>query len=206
MDIAEDEKQLRLEYNQAISLTVNEDPRSPPLSTPRRWITWCGGSCGLFQVIFLVMLSIISNAPDPIFFMVGFLTVAPKEFECNNNAEGTWQTCTKEEICDQGLQPEQYRPNKDDPEYIDNWTSPEKMNLLCEPKSKIGLQGSLYFVGLCTTILPVPLLADKPVGRKWMVFIGNVLLIIAMVGLLFTHNIYESYVFFFITGMSFSGR
>jgi MFS family permease len=84
--------------------------------------------------------------------------------------------------------------------------SPEKMNLLCEPKSKIGLQGSLYFVGLCVTIIPVPLLADKPVGRKWMVFIGNVLLIIAMIGLILTHNIYESYVYFFITGMSFSGR
>jgi MFS family permease len=79
------------------------------------------------------------------------------------------------------------------------------MNLLCEPKSKIGLQGSLYFVGLVVTILPVPILADKMVGRKWTVFIGNILLIIAMVGLLFTHNIYESYVFFFILGMSFSG-
>jgi MFS family permease len=80
------------------------------------------------------------------------------------------------------------------------------MNLLCEPKSKIGLQGSLYFVGSVTTILPVPILADRPVGRKWMVLTGNLLLIIAMVGLLFTHNIYESYVYFFLMGMSFAGR
>jgi MFS family permease len=80
------------------------------------------------------------------------------------------------------------------------------MNLICESKSAIGLQGSMYFVGVCTTILPFPILADKPFGRKWIVFISNVLLIIAMIGFIFTHNIYESYVYFFITGMSFSGR
>jgi MFS family permease len=80
------------------------------------------------------------------------------------------------------------------------------MNLLCEDKNKVGLQGSLYFAGLCVTIIPVPLLADKPIGRKWLVFSGNILLIICQIGLLLTHNIYESYVFFFLNGMSFAGR
>ena len=49
---------------------------------------------------------------------------------------------------------------KSDPEYIDNWVSEEKLDLLCEPKEKIGLFGSMQFIGLCTTILFVPLLAD----------------------------------------------
>jgi hypothetical protein len=91
----ENNEKLKLTYNQAISLTINNNPRSPPLSDSRRIVTWCGGSCGLFQLIFLVMLSIITSTPNPIFFMVGFLQLEPKEFECLN-AEGQWQSCTKE--------------------------------------------------------------------------------------------------------------
>ena len=119
-----------------------------------------------------------ANTGDPILFTIGFLTKVPNYFECNNNDEGEWRSCTKEEICGQGLSPDNYRPVKDDPEYVENWTSAEKMNLLCEDKQKVGLQGSLYFAGLCTTIIPVPILADKPIGRKWLVFTGNALLII----------------------------
>ena len=79
------------------------------------------------------------------------------------------------------------------------------MNLLCEPKFKIGLFGSIYFAGLCIAILILPPLADG-IGRRWPVFIGNLALIICMIGLIFTHNIYEAYVFFFLDGVSFAGK
>jgi len=35
---------------------------------------------------------------------------------------------------------------KDD-EYIDNWVSPDKFDLLCQPKENIGLIGSMFFIG-----------------------------------------------------------
>ena len=35
-------------YNEAIEMTINLDPKSPPLSPTRRWLTSIGGSCGLF--------------------------------------------------------------------------------------------------------------------------------------------------------------
>jgi hypothetical protein len=66
---------------------------------------------------------------------------------------------------------------KDDPEYIDNWSSSSKMNLLCEDSKKVGLQGSMYFAGLCATIIPVPILSDRSWGRKSLVIFGNTLLI-----------------------------
>jgi MFS family permease len=79
------------------------------------------------------------------------------------------------------------------------------MNLLCEPKSKVGLFGSIYFAGLCFAILILPPLADA-IGRRWPVFIGNLSLIVCMIGLLLTNNIYEAYVFFFLDGISFAGK
>lgn len=51
------------------------------------------------------------------------------------------------------------------------------MNLLCEDKQKVGFQGSMYFAGLCLTIVPVPILADRSYGRKNLVIFGNMLLI-----------------------------
>jgi hypothetical protein len=37
--------------------------------------------------------------------------------------------CSKEDICGKNLPKDRYRPNKDDPEYIDNWV--QRYDLLC---------------------------------------------------------------------------
>ena len=84
------------------------------------------------------MVVVTANMGDPLLFTIGFLTKDPNQFECNTDEQG-WRPCTKAEICGEGLSPDQYRPVKDDPEYVDNWTSADKMNLLCEDKQKIGL-------------------------------------------------------------------
>jgi MFS family permease len=151
------------------------------------------------------MFIIIINTGDPLIFTLGFLTKIPNRFECLHDETGEWTECKKQEICDQNIDSDHYRPDTTDSEYIDNWVSPEKMNLLCEPKEKIGLFGSIYFAGLCFAILILPPMADK-FGRRWPVFIGNAALIICMIGLIFTHNIYEAYVYFFLDGISFAGK
>ena len=153
----------------------------------------------------MLMFIVIINAGDTFIFTLGFLTKVPNRFECLNEEDGEWHDCKKAEICDKSLPTDHYRADTSDSEYIDNWMTPNKMNLLCEPKSKIGLFGSIYFAGLCTAILIQPPLADK-YGRKWMVFIGNICLITCMIGLLATNNIYEAYVYFFLDGVSFAGK
>lgn len=146
---------------------------------------------------------VLANSCNPILFGMGFLTRDPNSFECQ--IEGEWKPCTKEYICENGVDRESYRPIKDD-EYIDNWTSPDKFNTLCEPKWKIGLLGSMYFAGCVCTVLIVPVLADKYWGRKPTLAVNIVATILGLFGLLICTTLYEAYVFIFILGMSFPGR
>jgi hypothetical protein len=125
----------KLDYNQIIELTVNKDPQSPPLSGTRRFVTKYGGcNCGLFQVVFMFMFIIIINTGDPLIFTLGFLTKVPNRYECLSDETGEWHDCKPKEICEHNLQEDHFRPDTTDPEYIDNWVSPQKMNLICESK------------------------------------------------------------------------
>ena len=76
------------------------------------------------------------------------------------------------------MSPDEYRPDTNDDEYIDNWVSPNKMNLLCESKFKIGLFGSCYFLGELIAFIIVPPLADA-FGRKLIVNLSLALSIVA---------------------------
>ena len=133
---------------------------------------------------------------------MGFLTRDPNEFECLDHDSQEWHRCNKEEICANNLE---YRPIVDD-EYIDNWERPEKLDLLCEPKYKVGLLGSMFFAGACSTMFIIPLLADKWWGRKTTLSVVIVLNVIAQFGLLVCTNIIWAYVFIFILGMCFAGK
>ena len=80
----------------------------------------------------IICMCTTANTGDPLLFTLGFLTKNPNYFECSSNGE--WKACTREEVCDKQLSFENYRPIKNDSEYIDNWSSANKMNLLCEDK------------------------------------------------------------------------
>lgn len=112
-----------------------------------------------------------ANLIDPLLFGLSFLEKEPKHFECKDE-NGEWKSCTKEEICSRGLSKDDYRADTNDDEYFDNWV--EKYDLLCEPKMKVGLIASMYFIGLIVFIVFVPPLADR-FGRKW-VFIATLVI------------------------------
>lgn len=80
-----------------------------------------------------------------------------------------------------------------------------KFDLLCEPKYKVGLFGSMYFIGVISTLLFVPAIADK-CGRKWVFTVTILLSAIAQLALVVTGNIYEAYVYLFLIGSTFAGR
>ena len=147
------------------------------------------------------------NLQDPMLFGLSFLELEPKHFECRSvdvdTGAETWKHCTKEEICGNALSKEDYRPVKDDPEYIDNWV--DKLDLLCVEKFKVGLLGSIFFAGIVTGVLFVPALSDW-YGRSW-VFIASLgVSLFGQVGLLWTTNLYEAYVYQYMIGLSFAGR
>jgi len=140
---------------------------------------------------------IVANTYDPEIFGLGFLEVEPKKFECKSDDE--WKECTKEDICEQSLDQDHYRATEiksDDiwDETIDNWVSPDKFNLLCEPKWKVGLLGSFFFIGVVATMLVIPPLSDA-YGRRVIFLLVLLISIIAQFGLLVTKSIYEAYIF-----------
>jgi hypothetical protein len=120
---------------------------------------------GTFQVLLFIAFLIQANSGDPLLFGMGFLTREPNSFECRQDGTDQWRPCSKEEICANHLSHEDYRPVKDD-EYIDNWEEPDKFDTLCTPQWKVGLLGSMFFVGAVSTLLFVPWLGDKAFGRK----------------------------------------
>jgi len=119
---------------------------------------------GIFQLILFIAMLLYTNIIDPLIFGTGFLTRDPNSFECLDPASDMWKPCTRAEICSQGLDHDHYHPVPDD-ETIDNWTTQEKFDTLCEPKYKIGLLNSIFFAGVVSSVLVIPILADK-YGRK----------------------------------------
>jgi hypothetical protein len=121
---------------------------------------------------------IVANTYDPELYGLGFLEKEPNRFECKSDESGEWHDCTKEEICDGHIDSDHYRPITDDDEYIDNWESPDKFDLLCEPKFKVGLLGSCFFIGVVATMLVIPPLSDA-FGRRIIFLIVLLISIIA---------------------------
>lgn len=127
----------------------------------------------------------------------------PPAYHCYDDETDTWNECSKSEICEKHLPRDHYKYDEDQDEYIDNWV--DQYSLLCEPKWRIGLIGSMYFAGILTTILIVPYIIDK-CGRKYTTIICNFILIICTIGLLIATDITSLYILLFFAGTSFGGR
>ena len=106
------------------------------------------------------------NSSDPLVLGLAFLEVEPSSYQCyydpntseNPSDEGRWQYCTKDDICSKQLPKDRYKPDENDPEYIDNWA--KRYDLTCKPKSKLGTFGLWFFLGTLTTIIIFPYLSD----------------------------------------------
>ena len=113
------------------------------------------------------------NSADPLILGLAFLEVEPTSYSCyydpntpeNPSDDGQWQSCTKDDVCAKELPHDRYKPDTSDPEYIDNWV--EKFDLLCKPKSRLGLFGLYFFIGIISTIIVFPKIADM-YGRREM--------------------------------------
>ena len=151
-----------------------------------------------------ILTAINLNTSGPVIFGLSFLEKEPNAFECrvtDSNGQKVWKECDKEYICEKELAKEDYRPIEDD-ETFDNWV--ERMDMLCENEFKIGLIGSMYFVGVVLSTITAPPLADA-YGRKLVVLGSNILRIIGLTGLIITDSLYAVYVFEVFVGFSFAG-
>jgi MFS family permease len=118
---------------------------------------------------------------------------------------GEWLPCDKQYICANGLSKDEYYPDVNDSQYIDNWQS--QTNMLCESTARIGFLGASFFIGVLTasTIVPVGLLSDF-YGRRVFFLATLGILLISCVGFLFARSLDELYIYMFLLGMTFPGR
>lgn len=91
----------------------------------------------------------------------------------------------------------------EDDEYIDNWVG--HFNLLCENQYKVGLLGSMYFIGTVAFLCIVPPIADR-YWRKAVFVWSNVVFIIAFFGLIVSTDLNLAYFWMFLLGATFSGK
>lgn len=91
-----------------------------------------------------------------------------------------------------------WKVDYDDSNSIYNWVT--QMDLYCEEKWRIGLLGSMYFVGFVLSGF-ILLLADV-YGRKIMSIIGNLLSLICVYGLFFCTDIEYAYLWLLLTGLT----
>jgi len=133
------------------------------------------------------------------------MKMEPAHFTCKNADTGEWTPCSKEHICSNGLQDDEYQPVTTDYSYIENWQ--EQTHMLCESKQRIGFLGACFFIGVifASTLVPVGYLSDI-LGRKWL-FVGTlVVMITSLLGFLFATSLDQLYIFMFMFGATFPGR
>jgi hypothetical protein len=82
--------------------------------------------------------------------------MSPK-FTCNYVGQEERFVCRQLDFCENPELEWQY--DYSDPQTLHNWT--EKLSLVCMPKWKLGLIGSVHFIGFCTTLLWLPPYADR---------------------------------------------
>lgn len=140
---------------------------------------------------------------DPLIYGLGFLEKEPRHFDCLDDSTGEWHKCSKEKICDENIPKDHYRADTNDDEYFDNWV--EKFDMLCEPKWKVGLIGSMYFIGVIVGMTFVPLLSDL-YGRRWPFLATLLVFIVGAIGLIIATSLYEAYFYEFLIGFTFAGR
>jgi len=77
--------------------------------------------------------------------------------------------------------------------------------LLCEPKYKIGLIASFYFIGVIATMTFIPYVAHT-YGRKLVFCISVAVQASILLAMILSDNIYELYAWEFLMGATFVGR
>jgi len=190
-------------YETAISRSVNPNPTSPPLNACRRFWTSLSGNLGPFASISVSLFLLEKSVNVLYLFGLAFLTKGAKNYECLSEEDNEWHICSRDYICSNGLSSDKYRPIKDD-EYIDGWVPESKLNLLCEPRYKIGLIGSIYFIG-CTMLL-WPILSDTSIGRRKLYLWAVSIFTVAFLGLILSTNLTFTYVCMFLLGATWGGR
>lgn len=155
-----------------------------------------------FQTLFTVfnMCMFASNS----FIMLHFaaLLMFPT-YTCSDDGQ-FYQECTRELICGGKDTPQMhYHVEYNSPTNLHNWV--EQMDLICVPDSKIGMMGSMIFIGFVSTSLIIPPLADR-YGRRIFLLACHLVTIITTIALYQTKSANMAMFIIFVMGAMIPGR
>lgn len=149
------------------------------------------GPLQLYGVPLVLLLHIVSS-----FFALAFpfFELVP-QLECKAKS-GEWVSCSRKEVCSTGG------------DYRIDWSSKlsvvniiTEMDLVCEEDYKIGLLGSLVFLGFMLSSLTIMPFADI-FGRKPILIVTAVVSTGASFMILFVRDMYYLYILLFMFGMT----
>ncbi|CAI2386847.1 unnamed protein product [Moneuplotes crassus] len=130
-------------------------------------------------------------------YQIPFMTKMP-DFECRNSSSANWEACTVETVCANTQEGFETRYDWSSETTIDNWIT--RLGLECVDSSKIGIIGSLFFLGFVLGAGFLLRLADIK-GRKPILMASLIVSLFFGVGYLFVQNIYHIYILTFINGI-----
>lgn len=159
------------------------------------------GGFGLYQVVTSVVFfcSIFSGS---IIFILPLFEAYPK-YLCLDHESNSWRSCEREQLCQNPETVWMIDYNSDE-SYL-NFVSPNKLDLTCVTKSKIGMIGSTNFLGYAIGCIFIPRLADL-YGRKKVFIICMWLQLAAYAGLYYSTSLDLTIGCFFALGLANVGR
>lgn len=133
----------------------------------------------------------------PCLFIYGFsfYELIP-QLKCLNHDTMTYEECDLQQACSTGAK---YMINYNDEDTISNWIT--KYDLICMPKSELGLFGGLMLAGFFFGSIFLVRLGDI-YGRKSVALIFASVEIISLIGVLASMNIIYLFVSIFIYGLT----
>jgi MFS family permease len=128
-------------------------------------------------------------------YILPYMIQMPK-LQCSQDNDNIWQSCDRSDVC-HGTNNLSYRVNENSSETLHNWIT--HLDLLCISNFKIGLFGSLYFVGFVIGAVTLLRLGDS-IGRKPVLLFTSLCSMAVFALLFFASNLYLIYGLIMIAG------
>lgn len=135
---------------------------------------------------------------------MAFFELMP-QYECYDKDSGVWENCEPDQFCsaDHTFDRSLVRVDRDDAHSFHNWV--DQLNLTCVEHAKIGLLGTMIFLGWMTSSLVIPRLSDI-FGRK-IFFLGfQVMQVLALIAVNYSTSLGAALLSLFCLGFSGVGR
>ena len=154
---------------------------------------------GRMQWMLIFVTSIFRNSGNYVYYTFGYLILEQK-FVCSWEG-GDFSTCKNEDIClaqESGDIDFVYRVDESYKYYFNNWFT--EMNLVCIPKSKIGLMITVYYIAFAAggAMFTLP----ETIGRKKSVMFSAFMSLIAQTTILCSRNLIVRTLCFALMGLS----